>query len=329
MTTTKPTYEQGGIQVYVGDALDVVKQLESESVQCCVTSPPYYRLRDFGVEDQIGMEISPECYTAVLVRLFREIRRVLKNDGVLWLNLGDSYCQNTQSGTNEHGNPEFDRPCRGKIKIPKRSIPRGLKVKDMIGIPWRVAFALQDDGWWLRQDIIWHKPNPMPESVTDRCTKAHEYIFLLSKSGQYKFHYQAIREPDSGLNRTRKFSSEEGLEARSLGGRSTESRDWTDTGSRTKRSVWTIPVAQSRVSHYATFPYEIPELCIKATTDPGDVVLDPFVGSGTTLLAAKNLGARGIGVELNPEYIQIIERRLAQGVLDFDRLVEQAVRHEY
>ena len=191
-------------EIICGDSLEVLKTLTDETIDCCVTSPPYYGLRDYGKEGQIGLEESPEEYIEKLVRVFREVKRVLKDDGTLWLNIGDSYVGNSNGGTKLQGNPEFNknRPSRELTSLPKKSVPNSCKPKDLIGIPWMLAFALRDDGWYLRQDIIWHKPNPMPESVRDRCTKSHEYIFLFSKKPKYYFDSDAISEnakPDNSV----------------------------------------------------------------------------------------------------------------------------------
>jgi site-specific DNA-methyltransferase (adenine-specific) len=248
------------------------------SVQCCVTSPPYWGLRDYGHEGQIGLEATPEDYVERIVAVFREVRRVLKDDGTLWLNLGDSYADG----------------------------------KQLVGIPWRVAFALQADGWWLRQDLIWHKPNPMPESVRDRCTKAHEYLFLLTKSERYHFDVKAIAEP--GV--TGKWEAmppiggvkHAGHEFH--GGRVYTGKRPASDGMRRRRSVWKVPVKPYKGSHFAVMPPKLIEPCIKAGSREGDTVLDPFAGSGTTLAVAMELGRNAVGCELNPDYANLAKERI-------------------
>ena len=262
-----------------GSVFDRLKDIEDESIQCVVTSPPYWGLRDYGEHEQLGLEETPEEFVDNLVKMFREIKRVLREDGTVWLNLGDSYFGSSGQG----GKTEKQTTNIGSYHSHTRK-SNTLKTKDLCGIPWRVAFALQSDGWYLRQDIIWHKPNPMPESVQDRCTKAHEYIFLLTKSAKYFYDVDAVKE---------------------------ESTDDTDS-LRNKRSVWTITTKPYKEAHFATFPPELPELCIKAGSREGDIVLDPFFGSGTTGWVAQRLGRKWIGVELNPEYIKIAEKRFMQ-----------------
>lgn len=393
-------------QILQGDALSVLKTLESGSVQCCITSPPYFGLRDYGTaawvggdpdcdhkgnpmrtkanintncgtgtdvknatareffketcgrcgavreDDQIGLESTPQEYVTALVEVFREVRRVLKTDGIMFLNLGDSYASNwpcnrrnvVGTGSLENGRREA-RPPRG--------IGSGIKDKDLIGIPWRVAFALQDDGWWLRQDIIWSKPNPMPESVTDRCTKAHEYIFLMTKSAKYYYNNEAIKETAStnegrpaGIVRDRiyDYDSKErvlrpnnnrgswkgskfhtGKTATHQLGRSQKNRDRTagnrngegastldgiEHRTRNKRSVWHVATQPSKLAHFATFPTKLIEPMILAGSREGDTILDPFNGTGTTGLVALRNNRNYIGIELNPEYIEIANERL-------------------
>lgn len=304
-------FQTSNIKIYYGDAFKLLKAMPSESVNCCITSPPYYGMRDYGtanwvggikdcphmrttkigkktqtghkamhenghvvgdaiyksecpkcgavrVDKQIGLEETPEKYVDNLVEIFREVKRILKYDATLWLNLGDSY--------NGIG-----------IKDAK------FKPKDLLGIPWRVAFALQADGWYLRQDIIWHKPNPMPENIKDRCTKSHEYMFLLTKSKKYYFDHDAIKEPCVQANKNVK---------------------------RNKRSVWMISVKPFKKAHFATFPEKLIEPCILAGSKTGDTILDPFIGSGTTALVAHRYGRKAIGCELNPAYINIAKERL-------------------
>jgi DNA modification methylase len=294
------------ISVINGDALTELRKLPAESVQCCVTSPPYWGLRDYGIDGQLGLEKTPEEYVTKIVEIFREVSRVLRDDGTLWLNLGDSYagCGGFSPNTPSNLNGSKQNTSVGSIKGTIK--PRGLlKPKDLVGIPWRVAFALQADGWYLRSDIIWHKPAPMPESVTDRPTNSHEYIFLLSKSQRYYYDAEAIRD---------KAVVEGG---RICGPKNDASRnDASTTGSirgdgqfRNKRTVWTIATHPYKEAHFATFPEKLPKLCILAGSKPGDMVLEPFAGSGTTLRVALELGRHAVGIELNPEYCKLIEQR--------------------
>jgi len=264
-----------------GDVRQVLSELEPESVQCVVTSPPYWGMRDYGTEGQLGLEETPEKFVENMVEVFREVKRVLKKDGTVWMNLGDTYGKQVGKGFNTHeedgtGNRVTEmQEKHGDIKV-----KTGLPDKSLVGIPWRVALALQADGWVLRSDIIWHKPNPMPESVKDRPTKSHEYIFLLTKSKKYYYDYEAIKE----------FSKIDGR-------------------AKNKRTVWSIPTQAYPEAHFATFPEEIPEVCIKAGTKLGDVVLDPFAGSGTTCAVASKLGRNSIGIELNEEYFKLARKR--------------------
>jgi DNA modification methylase len=295
-----------------GDCLAMLQTLEAETVQTCVTSPPYWCLRDYGVPGQLGLESSPAEYVEKMVQVFREVRRVLKADGTLWLNLGDSYA-NLQGGGESS-------PVTKNIASPRmQDMSRfdGLKRKDLVGIPWRMAFALQADGWYLRSDIIWAKPNPMPESVTDRPTKAHEYIFLMSKSERYYYDHEAIQEAcEPGVRhaspRKAELSNEKVIDQRTAAGFA-RGVAWGDK--RNKRTVWTVASSPYPGAHFATFPPKLIEPCILAGSRPGDTVLDPFAGSGTTLYVAKELNRQCIGIELNPAYIQLIDKRLAQGVL--------------
>ena len=304
--------------IYQGDCLDILPTIEANSIQCCVTSPPYYGLRDYGCEGQIGLESTPEAYVEKLVAVFREVRRVLADDGTLWLNLGDSYANNKDGNTQgsstsglHYTNPNKDlEQFRNEQQFKKR-VPLGLKPKDLIGIPWRVAFALQADGWWLRQDIIWHKPNPMPESVRDRCTKAHEYIFLLSKAQRYYFDAEAIAEPlATEPHAPGNKCGTDGGHLRNDFGTSAMEKVWGASGVRNKRSVWSVTTKPFSGAHFAVFPPEIPEICIKAGSRPGDTILDPFSGAGTTGNVAERLGREYVGIELNPAYSEMGEKRI-------------------
>ena len=307
-----------------GDSLTVLRTLPDESVHCCVTSPPYWGLRDYGVPGQLGLERTPEAYVAKMAEVFREVRRVLRKDGTLWLNLGDSY---NGAGENRNGkgskslnDGRTDFRCREANHGITHDASPGLKPKDLVGIPWRVAFALQADGWWLRQDIIWAKPNPMPESVTDRCTKAHEYIFLLTKSAKYYYDAEAVKEPvcevsikraEYGWNCDRPSTKNAAMGGNGIHTEKMGSR-FANPNGRNLRSVWTITTKPFREAHFATFPPEIPERCIKAGCPIGGTVLDPFFGAGTTGLVAKQLGRDFIGIELNEKYCEMAERRIAQ-----------------
>ena len=294
------------VRILQGDCRDVLKTLPDGSVHCCVTSPPYFGLRDYGMSDQIGLEQKPDAFVAELVAVFREVHRVLRYDGTLWLNLGDTY-----AGGGRGGNPSdsaFRKQATNAGSLVDRSpVPCGLKAKDLIGIPWRVAFALQADGWWLRQDIIWSKPNPMPESVTDRCTKAHEYVFLLSKSERYFYDIEAMQEPANygGFKDPRAFDGKHRDDAR-------QDPKWDGKGAETrnKRSVWTIATKPYSEAHFATMAPELAETCIKAGCPLGGVVLDPFGGAGTTGLVADRLQRDALLIELNPAYAQIAEKRI-------------------
>ena len=315
-------------QLYQGDCLEVLKQMEDESIHCCITSPPYWGLRDYGVDGQLGLEPTPDEYVAKMVEVFREVKRVLKPEGTLWLNLGDSYA-GSMKGIGADGQSyagQKQATNKGSVGIYQDKPPKaneiGLKPKDLIGIPWMVAFALRADGWYLRQDIIWHKPNPMPESVKDRCTKAHEYIFLLSKSRHYYYDHEAIKEPaaydgrkDTLLKGSPKYEKGviPGQVEQLMAAKRHERWKKNERGEyvRNKRSVWTIPTKPFKEAHFATFPPELPEICIKAGCPDGGTVLDPFAGAGTTLWVAERLGVNSIGIELNPEYCEIIRRRMA------------------
>lgn len=354
--------------ILVGDALEKLREIPDATIQTCVTSPPYWGLRDYGTaqwdggdpvctheppqewiqrnfnahsafgngvatqsaaasirwygtdgmcpcgarrtDRQIGIEKTPEVYVGKLVNVFREVMRVLKDDGTLWLNLGDSYNGSGQSGgTNSISGKGKSQPGGGILK----DVPN-LKPKNLVGIPWRVAFALQADGWYLRSDIIWHKPNPMPESVVDRPTKSHEYIFLLTKSAKYYYDADAIKENSIWAHSNPRADGS---------GVSYGQKNEQGLFKRNRRDVWSITPQPFSGAHFATFPPEIPELCIKAGSSPGDTVLDPFAGSGTTLIVAKKLFRKFIGVELNPKYAhELISPRLA----DTDPLFSEAAK---
>lgn len=304
-----------------GDCREILPTLPAGSVQCCVTSPPYWLLRDYGVNGQLGLEATPQEYVANMVAVFRELWRVLKPDGTLWLNLGDSYATSNgwrpedQKTSTLGPNRDGLKPTNAAfISKPKRSQVIGLKSKDLCGIPWHLAFALQSDGWYLRSDIIWHKPNPMPESVTDRVVKSHEYIFMLSKSSRYYFDADAIKEPAAyeGLLSVQARSSkdlflqEQSAIRRIIGqmpGMHDDCQERSQRQSlRSRRDVWTIPTQPYPEAHFATFPEEIPKLCILAGSKPGDTILDPFAGSGTVGKVAIELGRRAILVELSSAY---------------------------
>lgn len=257
-----------------GDVSDVLPRLPGESVQCVVTSPPYWGLRDYGIHGQLGLEETLAGYLHKLTTLFAEVRRVLRTDGVLWLNIGDGFT----SGNRGWRAP--DKKNRNRAMSVRPDNPPGLKDKDLLGVPWRLAFALQADGWFLRSDIIWHKPNAMPESVKDRPTRCHEYLFMLTKSERYAYFAEAVMEE-------------------------------AEQGRRNRRTVWSINTAPSLGAHVASFPPELVEPCILASSQPNDFVLDPFFGVGTVGLVARQLGRRFVGIELNPEYVSEAERVLS------------------
>jgi DNA modification methylase len=341
------------VRILTGDCRKVLRSLPDESVHCVVTSPPYFGLRDYGVAGQIGLEPSPEAFTDELVAVFSEVRRVLRNDGTLWLNLGDSYANDGKWGGETGGKQAYlDENNRKRVGREKRVT--GLKPKDLIGIPWRVAFALQAAGWWLRSDIVWQKTNPMPESVTDRPTKSHEYLFLLSKAQSYYYDAEAILEPVSPNTHAR-LSQDVAAQvgsARANGGAKTNGNmkavgrgpKTTEAGSgiknnesfaaavclpvtqRNKRTVWTTSTAAFKGAHFATFPPDLIEPCIKAGCPKGGAVLDPFGGAGTTGLVADRLGRDAILIELNPEYAGMAERRIRHdaGMMGDVRLEEGA-----
>lgn len=303
-----------------GDCRDTMRRWAADGIkaQTCVTSPPYFGLRDYGHEGQIGLEQTPGDYVAAMVEVFRCVRDVLADDGTLWLNIGDSYVNHPSSAVNRNGmtgslnngKSEFDCRTGTRGSQQRKVIPRGMKPKDLMGIPWMLAFALRADGWYLRQDIIWHKPNPMPESVRDRCTKAHEYIFLLSKSERYFFDSKAMQEPAITVGDTRHLRADKTAEARlSPSGRMNSGKPQGDT--RNRRSVWNVATRPYKGAHFATFPPALIEPCILAGSRPGDIVLDPFMGSGTTAQVALQHGRQYLGCELNPEYGPLQQERIA------------------
>ena len=295
--------------ILFGDCRETLKQFD-EKARMCVTSPPYYGLRDYGGEEkQIGLEQTPEEYINQMVEVMRLVKNNLTDDGTLWLNIGDSY-YNYKSGTGEYAKQSFSKTRQDlPMKNPKRANRlEGFKDKELMGIPWMLAFALRADGWWLRQDIIWHKPNPMPESVRDRCTKSHEYIFLFAKARDYYYDNEAIKEPvkqDWGTrDRSKGKYHNEGT---GLQPHSGLTKSYTK---KNKRSVWTVNKKPYKGAHFATFPAELIEPCIKAGSEVGDIVLDPFMGSGTTAAVAKSLGRDYIGCELHEDYGNLIQKRV-------------------
>jgi DNA modification methylase len=347
--------------IYNGNCIEVMQRLidEGVKVQSCVTSPPYWGLRNYNCDGQLGLEETPEQYVEAMSEVFSLVFQLLKDDGTLWLNLGDSYAG---SGKGGGGSFASERPgweqCKPKDRSVKRwgggnpNTPHGLKPKDLVGIPWRVAFALQASGWYLRSDIIWSKPNPMPESVTDRPTKAHEYIFLLSKSERYFYNHEAIKEPGvwdidgygtlarkdrakedqksaptaekngirgSVFKDAKKFNGKHSDKQRGHSRRHAGFNERLDnmtheeqcSGMRNKRSVWVIPTKPYPEAHFATYPPKLIEPCILAGSRPGDIILDPFNGSGTTGAVALEHGREYIGIELNPEYIELANKRIS------------------
>jgi DNA modification methylase len=281
--------------IITADALDGLRTIPKGTIDTCITSPPYFGLRDYGIPGQIGLETTIDDYIERLMAVFREVHRTLKDDGTLWLNLGDSY-----AGAGKGGQPVY----------PNKHNAYRLKEKDLLGIPWAVAFALRADGWFLRQDIIWHKPNAMPESVSDRCTKVHEYIFLFSKEPRYYFDAEAIREAAVGYDNRPVQGSAGALGYPQQRARKGNARTFNETGLRNKRSVWSVATKSCREAHFATFPPELIRPCVLAGSRPGGIVLDPFFGAGTTGLVASQEGRRYIGIDINPAYCQIAGVRL-------------------
>lgn len=304
--------------VWCCDALTLLRSLPDNHVNCIVTSPPYFGLRDYGVDGQIGLEPTPQAFVAALRDLFREARRVLRDDGTLWVNLGDTYANDEKWGGATSG--KHVAALHGNTSVGRERKFTGLPSKQMLGIPWRVAFALQDDGWILRSDIIWSKPNPMPESVTDRPTKAHEYVFLFSKCPQYWYDADAIRESfaderngDPGkYSRTSQLSKGANRNRQDTGFLN-NGAGWnrgTEIGGRNRRTVWTVATEPTPFAHFATFPRKLIEPMILAGCPLGGIVLDPFMGSGTTALVARDNGRHYIGSELNPDYVDLALARL-------------------
>jgi DNA modification methylase len=310
------------VKILEGNCIEQLKSLPDESVNCCITSPPYWGLRDYGTGSmQIGLEHTPDSYVQNIVNVFRGVKRVLRNDGTLWLNLGDSYAsyrdgKATPDTARNGNNGTLVDSGLAKNRMASTFAGTGVKHKDLVGIPWRVAFALQADGWYLRQDIIWHKPNPMPESVTDRCTKAHEYIFLMSKSANYHYDSDAIKEmanPDNAKRYKYQFGGpkNEVLADTKFGATKPIGHREYDC-KRNKRSVWSVNVKPYKEAHFATYPAELIEPCVLAGCPVGGTVLDPFGGSGTTAQVAVEHGRNAILCELNPEYIKLINKRIAE-----------------
>lgn len=300
------------VHILEGDARQVLAALPDASAQCCVTSPPYFGLRDYGHAGQIGMEPTPDEYVAQMVAVFREVRRVLREDGTLWLNIGDSYAGGNTGGKWREGSARADGDVRedghSRRNRNGNGAVSGCKPKDLLGIPWRVAFALQSDGWWMRADIIWHKPNPMPESVTDRPTKAHEYVFLLTQAERYYYDAGAIAEEATGLPPGNVRPVSTAIEAHGRTRANLHSIGARDT--RNARTVWPIATQPYRGAHFATMPPALAERCIKAGTKRGDMVLDPFGGAGTTGLVADRLGRDATLIELNPIYAALARERI-------------------
>lgn len=314
--------------IYQGDCLEVLKTLSDGSVNCCITSPPYYGLRDYGVPGQLGNENSPEEYIKKLVDVFTEVRRVLADDGTLWVVIADSYAGSNQGAGTKNLNPK-QASNKGTVYMSDRNHKSkslridGCKPKDLMGIPWLLAFALRESGWYLRQDIIWAKGNPMPESVKDRCTKSHEYIFLLSKSRKYYFDNKALREPAVSIGdmqrrvknghgewKTKKAAGTYAVSGKARSREELYSKD----GMRNKRDVWFVNTKPCKEAHFAVFPDALIEPCVLAGSKKGGVVLDPFMGSGTTAIVAARNGRDYIGIELNPDYVEIANRRIKNNV---------------
>ena len=308
-------------KIEFGDCRETMRKWAAQGIkaQTCVTSPPYFGLRDYGHEGQIGLEETPEQYIAAMVEVFRCVRDVLADDGTLWLNIGDSYARQGGKHSDQPRNWDGREKDPGAMHATRHVDNLGdqYKPKDLIGIPWMLAFALRGDGWYLRQDIIWHKPNPMPESVRDRCTKAHEYIFLLSKSERYFFDYEAMKEPAVGnassaaASFKRKGSKrEQTISGQGYGTHRPNRDDVSYNETRNRRSVWTVATKPYKGAHFATFPTALIEPCVLAGSRPGDIVLDPFMGSGTTAAVALQHGRQYLGCELNADYGPLQQERI-------------------
>ncbi len=341
----KPYFETDNGKLYHGGALNILERMSDESVNCVVTSPPYWGLRDYSTAGQIGLESTIQEYIEIMIEIFIEVMRVLAIDGTLWLNMGDSYAGGWRGGNSSIHKNEYSK--HGLCGI----VPVGLKPKDLIGMPWRIAFVLQAEGWYLRSDIIWHKPNPMPESVTDRPTKSHEYIFLMSKSSQYYYDYESIKEPakESSLKRlSQDIENQKGSyripgktngpmkavglkktdKQRGHGRRHAGFNDRWDSMTKdeqcglgsNKRTVWTVPTMPYSEAHFATYPVNLIYPCIKAGCPVNGVVLDPFMGSGTTAIVAERLNRKWAGIEINQDYCNIavdrIKKETAQYKMD-------------
>ena len=319
------------VTIHVGDCLHTLRAMPDASVQCCVTSPPYWGLRDYGHDGQIGLESTPEAYVSRMMEVFREVRRVLRDNGTLWLNLGDSYAASTSNNggySDKSTLAGFSNPnTKGRQANEsgeRRRIDHGVKPKDLIGIPWRVAFALQADGWYLRQDIIWHKPNPMPESVRDRCTKAHEYVFLLSKGQRYYYDADAVAEPATAgthITTEKSFGGQAAGAKVVPSGNQIPGKQWSWGNTRNRRSVWTITTKPYSGAHFAVMPPDLADPCIRAGCPEGGVVLDPFGGAGTVGLMANRLGRDAVLCELNPEYAELARRRIADDNRLFGKVI--------
>ena len=297
--------------IICGDALTELKKLPDNSIDCCVTSPPYYNLRDYGSPGQIGLEPTLREYIEKLVAVFHEVKRVLRPSGTLWLNIADSYAGSTKGATRDKNVYKYKQGTnKGLIGANIPPTPKnGCKAKDLLGVPWELAFALRADGWYLRQEIIWQKPNCMPESVKDRCTKSHETIFLFAKSKRYYFDWQAIQEPCIGFDRSCPRGSR-GTLTPNAGRREEGAMRQNPSDLRRKRSVWTVSTIGSRENHFATFPPKLIEPCILAGAPVGGIVLDPFAGSGTVGLVAKQHNRGYVLIDISPDYMKIIKKKL-------------------
>jgi len=309
------------MQIYDGNCLTILKTFPAESVHCCITSPPYYGLRDYGMKEQIGLEQTPDEYVSALVSVFCEVRRVLRDDGTLWVNLGDSYVSSPTGADSKHSRLEGGKQTQHEGGKRSNKVNCGVPAKNLLGIPWRVAFALQKDGWILRQEIIWAKPNPMPESVKDRFTKSHESLFLFAKSGRYYFDQESVKETAVGSTKGagasfRREKSKRGVSICPNSPSPTHRPDREDVrydrDTRNRRSVWNVATVPYKGAHFATFPPALIEPCVMAGCPVGGVILDPFTGSGTTGMVAIQQGRDFIGIELNPEYVKLAQKRIAE-----------------